>query len=944
MGAVDIIKFIIATIIPIALCVGCVFLEKWSKFSGISKRKQQIIFGVLFGISSISGTLLGSKIPSGPIINVRDASPIICGLMFGGPSGIIAGLIGGLFRVFTPFWDIATAYTVVACSVSTALAGVFTALVRHFFFNDNRGTWYYGFFLGVLVEDFHMMMTMITHANDIVYVYQNVIKLVTLPMVLANAIAVMVALILVDIINKDKLIVIEKKRKVATKVQLTLLAALLISYAGTSVFSNISIKNVVKKSLEKEAMQAIDDVKGEVDNKVNNFVSGKLLEAAKFFENPADFTNENMYACRDAIGVSDVHIIGDDGRIKYSTIPWLLEEDGGLGFDMGLGGQSAEFNQLLNAEVGTCIVQEYEATSSDENTYMKYAGVKLDDFGSENINYLQVGLNTDLYYSLLSEEVEGCAEFRHIKEEGFVVVSDSFGNVISTLLENKMTTIDVSKAQKGKYDNYYTFVDYSEGYYIVSFADKTESDLPAEIGFAAISLAEIFVFLLLYCALYIAIKRIVVDKIVNVSSGLKKISDGDLNVKINERNTFELASLSTDINKTVNTLKSFIEKEANKNAEELQFAKSIQYSVLPNNFPLNDRFEIYAQMNAAKTVGGDFYDFFYIDREHVLIEIADVSGKGIPAAMFMMRAKSLLKSLLEQGVDIEDAFIQANDKLCKGNDTQTFITVWGGVIDLTTGHVDFINAGHNPPLVCRDGKFEYLRSKPGFVLAGIDGFKYQKQSFDIKKGDILYLYTDGVTEANNEKQELYGEDRLLKAVDGGDYTAKSLCQTITRSVKGFVKDAEQSDDITMLAFKLYDVESATTKIVDAQIEKLPEIMEFVDSLLEKNGATTAAKSQIDVAVDEIFSNIAFYGYSKDRQGKAKISVIMSKDNTEMTLIFEDKGKPFNPLEKADPDTSLSLEEKSIGGLGIFIVKKTMDKVDYVNENGHNILTIVKKIK
>ena len=184
---------------------------------------------------------------------------------------------------------------------------------------------------------------------------------------------------------------------------------------------------------------------------------------------------------------------------------------------------------------------------------------------------------------------------------------------------------------------------------------------------------------------------------------------------------------------------------------------------------------------------------------------------------------------------------------------------------------------------------------------------------------------------------------MLEALDNPNYSTQELCNAVSNNVKKFVNGAEQSDDITMLSFKLYNVESTNIKVVDAEIKNLPEIMEFIDDLLDRNSATMSAKSQIDVAVDEIFSNIAFYAYPKGQIGKAKVSVIMSADNEEMTIIFEDRGKPYNPLEKEDPDTTLSLEEKSIGGLGIFIVKKTMDSMEYENVNGHNVLTLKKKI-
>ena len=955
MHFIDVLKFTIAAIIPIVLSIGCIYLEKTKAFGKINKHVKSLIYGVIFGIASISGTLLGARLPNGAIINVRDASPIICGLLFGGPSGIIAGFIGGGFRALTPLWDPPTAYTVVACSISTAMAGIFTVFVRHFIFDDKKGTWYYGFFLGVLVEDFHMMMSVITHIGDITNVYNNVIKVCTFPMVIANSLAVMIAIIIVNLINHEKIIEKEKRRRISGKVQLSLICSLVVSYVATSVFTNLSVRNVVQYNIKGQCENAISDVINNVDNTIDQVMQSKLSEVAyklvteiKPLEKETTARKEKLIdILNDYSGeISEINIVGTDGFVWYSTDQYDNMLDGSGRFDMEIGEQSRAFNVLLTKSESNYFIQEYrEISAYDGGKSMKYAGYRFGDEEIENdFCYFQIGLDAVRYHELLEDYVYECAKFRHIGEDGFVVVSDTNGKIVSTIDNCPFTeSIDKNKFENDGYKDYYTFSRFLEGYYIVAFAGAEESDSASIISFAAISLAEVFVFLLLYCILYIAVKRRVVDKIESIGNGLRQISSGNLNVKINQRDSLEFDSLSNDINKTVDTLKDFIEKEANKNKEELQFAKDIQTSVLPTSFPINEKFEIYASMATAKSVGGDFYDFYYIDREHMLIEIADVSGKGVPAAMFMMRSKTLLKSLVQSGMDLEAAFIEANNRLCEGNDTQTFITVWAGIVDLTSGHVEFINAGHNPPLICKDGKFEYLRSKAGFVLAGLDGFKYTKQSFDIKPGDIIYLYTDGVTEANNINHELYGEDRLLSEIDGKAYSSKSVCELVSKNLKKFVKDAEQSDDITMLAFKLSDVEDASIKVVDADIQNLPAIIDYIDELLDKNNATIAAKSQIDVAVDEMFSNIAFYAYPKGLPGKVKVSVIMSKDNEEMTIIFEDRGKPFDPLKKADPNTSLSLEEKSIGGLGIFIVKKTMDFVGYENVNGHNILTLKKKI-
>ena len=246
---------------------------------------------------------------------------------------------------------------------------------------------------------------------------------------------------------------------------------------------------------------------------------------------------------------------------------------------------------------------------------------------------------------------------------------------------------------------------------------------------------------------------------------------------------------------------------------DLSIAKNIQSSALPSvfpPFPEHKEFELFASMNAAKEVGGDFYDFYMIDDNTLGFLIADVSGKSIPGAMFMMTAKSTIKSLAENGMPPAEVFTRANEKLCEGNEAEMFVTAWLGYLDLKTGLVRVANAGHNPPVLIRGGKAEYVILKPGLMLAGMDGVRYKELTLQLEKGDMLYLYTDGVTEAMDKDEEQYGEDRLKKLLSFGEnYPAPSeengiaepVCDAVIADVRKFTDGAEQSDDITMLCVR-----------------------------------------------------------------------------------------------------------------------------------------------
>ncbi len=233
---------------------------------------------------------------------------------------------------------------------------------------------------------------------------------------------------------------------------------------------------------------------------------------------------------------------------------------------------------------------------------------------------------------------------------------------------------------------------------------------------------------------------------------------------------------------------------------ELNVATTIQASMLPREFPAHQRFAIYATMTPAKEVGGDFYDFFPVDDDHLGIVMADVSGKGVPAALFMVRAMTLLKTQAMAGKSPGAVLAAVNEELCTNNDGELFVTVWLGIVELSSGKVTFANAGHEQPLIRRNGVYEFQPQKVGFVLGGMEGMRYPDQELTLAQGDMLYQYTDGVTEATDAREQLFGAERLLAAVNGhADLLPEALLGAIKADIDTFVGAAPQFDDITMLA-------------------------------------------------------------------------------------------------------------------------------------------------
>ncbi len=270
----------------------------------------------------------------------------------------------------------------------------------------------------------------------------------------------------------------------------------------------------------------------------------------------------------------------------------------------------------------------------------------------------------------------------------------------------------------------------------------------------------------------------------------------------------EIEMLSDSVNYMLEKLEDYIENLSRVTAEkerigaELDIATRIQASILPCIFPaFPDRkeFNIHAAMTPAKEVGGDFYDFFMIDERHLAIVVADVSGKGVPAALFMVIGKTLIKDHSQNGKELGQVFTDVNNLLCESNSEDLFITAFEGVLDLVTGEFSYVNAGHEMPFLLQGGRFDAVRIKPGFVLAGVEDMQYKAGTIMMHPGDKIFQYTDGVTEATNQNNQLFGMERLSESLNRvKDETPEEIIESVKRDIDAFVGDAPQFDDITML--------------------------------------------------------------------------------------------------------------------------------------------------
>ncbi|MBE6141310.1 MAG: hypothetical protein E7175_00440 [Erysipelotrichaceae bacterium] len=373
---------------------------------------------------------------------------------------------------------------------------------------------------------------------------------------------------------------------------------------------------------------------------------------------------------------------------------------------------------------------------------------------------------------------------------------------------------------------------------------------------------------------------------------------------------------------------------------ELEVAKSIQDSVLPRSNLETTRENVYAIMDPAKEIGGDFYDYFYIDNNHMAFVIADVSGKGIPGALFMMKAEALIKSLaLTLKTDTAHIMERSNFSLCQNNKSNMFVTCWLGILDLSNGELRYTNAGHTDPLLSTSKGIDFIRGHHGVVLGAVENTKYKENVIKLERGERVILYTDGVTEAHNKKDELFGEARLLEfARKKMKDNAKDIIHDLREELNVFSEGLEQFDDITMLVIEYQKgALLMESKIFNADVKELDNLFEYSRSLLEVLDFPKRDIIMINTALEEVFVNVAKYAY----EGTGEVEVTLSNDKNKVTFVFRDSGKAFNPLEKEDPNLAVKAEDREIGGLGIYMVKNIMDETFYEYKDNHNVLTLVK---
>ena len=391
-----------------------------------------------------------------------------------------------------------------------------------------------------------------------------------------------------------------------------------------------------------------------------------------------------------------------------------------------------------------------------------------------------------------------------------------------------------------------------------------------------------------------------------------------------------------------------VRAEKERIASELHIASEIQKSMLPKIFPPypeRDDVDIHASLVPAKEVGGDLYDF-YIRDEKLFFCIGDVSGKGVPASLVMAVTRSLFRTISAHEAQPDRIMTTINESMADNNEANMFVTLFIGALDLPTGRLRYCNAGHDAPILVRaDGQDNGLLPVDANLPVGVmGGWKFTSQEALIDPHTTIFLYTDGLTEAEDAHHAQFGQERMMNALKT-TLMPKPMIEQMTLAVHQFVSNAEQSDDLTMLAIRYtkehLDVRMQRSITLPNEIDALPRLHDFVDEVCERMGFDASTTMQMNLAIEEAVVNVINYAYPPETSGT--INIEAQANDLRLKFTITDNGKAFDPTAKEEVDTTLSVEERPIGGLGIHLVRQLMDTINYERLEGKNILTLRKRL-
>ena len=649
------------------------------------------------------------------------------------------------------------------------------------------------------------------------------------------------------------------------------------------------------------------------------------------------------------LDVDQIHIIDGQGVITVST------EEGYAGYRMDSATQSAWFLPVLKTP-GLEMVQEAQPIGRDGSTVMQFAATGLTGQGG----MVQVGnVPERLEESLRLADIRRWAPSLHIGSGGVIlVVSD--GRVVSgggSAFEGaSLDELGIGELEPGggapvtlKGRRYLGMAVPAGPYRLVGALPFGEVYAGRNQTLLILALVFLLLFLLLFRLVSRLVDREVIRGIAEVNRSLSRITSGDLEARAEVRHNDEFRSLSDGINTTVSALRQANAEAAARMEAELAFAGAIQQASLPR---LPDpvlsgfgQFRLDALIAPSREVGGDFYDFFLAGEagaRKLAFAIADVSGKGIPGALYMMNAMTQLRGDLALGLTLGDAVAKTNAELCRNNDAGMFVTAFVGLWDFEgTGFLEYVVAGHNPPLLSRAGRpFHSLTGRPDLVLGAMPETPYTARNLRLYAGDRLLLYTDGVTEARGPKGDLFSLSRLLRLLNGEEAAGAPAAECIRLALgaaQAFSEGRGQADDITLLGLDILESKASPPLIrLKAQPVELPALQEFIEKALAPFHAGQGALGRLLLIAEEVFVNVCLHG---GLRGEDRVEVACDAEGDTAVMRFADAGVPFDPLSMPLPDTDAPAAERPEGGLGVLLARRLADEATYERAEGRNRLEI-----
>lgn len=379
--------------------------------------------------------------------------------------------------------------------------------------------------------------------------------------------------------------------------------------------------------------------------------------------------------------------------------------------------------------------------------------------------------------------------------------------------------------------------------------------------------------------------------------------------------------------------------------DELGVARSSQIAMLPQDFVQLSSHQLFGFTCPAREMGGDFYDHFSLDDDRVCLVVGDVSGKGVPAALFMVLAYSAVQAAMSSGLGPAEALRVVNERLIKVNPLELFVTMFVAVYHRSSGLLIFANAGHPPPyLIDQSGTVQPLARTAGMVAGMIDGLSFAEDRTVLRPGQVLFIYSDGFSEAMDDNGTLFGDDRLMDALGrGAQLSAQSLAIHAATAVELFAGKAEQADDLTCLVLRCIEVGTDTELRLELEnrVEEISRAIAAIRTVCQQHGAEEEVLRGVHLAVDEALANVIHYAWSDGAPHQVHLRVSISGNH--LTVEIRDDGMLFNPLAQTEPDLDAPIEERGIGGLGIYFIRSVMDEVNWRRDGGCNVLTMGKRL-